>query len=364
MKYALNQPNLVTCTRGSSDPRRQSAFTLVELLVVIAIIGILVALLLPAVQAAREAARRTQCINQLKQAGIAFHNHHDTLGYFPSGGWGWWWIGFPEQGYGKNQSGSWLYSVLPFMEQQALHDLGSGAPAASMRTYARDRVQAPFEGMVCPSRRVLNVYDYQSASAAYRFCSRPIERVSKTDYAANGGNIKSTELADAIGGGPAENAGGLMATKPVDSPSYWITAEGDQKRNWSGIAFYRSEVKMRQVTDGTSNTYMLGEKWMFVENYESGLDDGDNEPAFAGNNNDTIRMTYYDPANDQQYRLQSDTENPKGSNGQAYGRRKFGGPHPGGFNMVMCDGSVSLVALDVEPAIHAARGSRNGGEVH
>src|SRR5882757_8383492 len=111
---------------ASSLRRRARGFTLVELLVVIAIIGILVALLLPAIQAAREAARRSQCTNQLRQLAVSFHNHHDTYKFFPSGGWGWAWVGFPEQGYGKNQSGGWMYSVLPYMEEGNLHDYGRG----------------------------------------------------------------------------------------------------------------------------------------------------------------------------------------------------------------------------------------------
>lgn len=342
--------------------RQHSAFTLVELLVVIAIIGVLIALLLPAVQSAREAARRTQCVNQLKQVSLAFHNHHDTHGYFPSGGWGWFWVGFPEQGYGKSQSGGWLYSLLPYMEEELLHDLGSGS--SNVRSFAKQRVQLPFEGMVCPSRRTTNVYDFQSSSASYRFCSRPIQVASKTDYACNGGNIRTTELFDSIGGGPPEDAGGLLATNPKESPSYEISSEGDRKRDWNGICHYRSEVKMRQITDGTSKTYMVGEKWMYVENYENGLDDGDNEPAFVGNNNDTIRMTYYSAAEPVKYVLQSDSEDPKGANGQSYGRRKFGGPHPGGFNMAMCDGSVSFALRDIDPHIHAVTGSRNGGEAN
>ena len=96
--------------------RGNRAFTLVELLVVITIIGVLIALLLPAVQAAREAARRTQCSNNLKQLALSSLNLEQTQLHFPTGGWGFLYTGDPNLGTGRNQPGGWLFNLLPFLE--------------------------------------------------------------------------------------------------------------------------------------------------------------------------------------------------------------------------------------------------------
>src|SRR5262245_61654209 len=211
--------------------RSNSGFTLVELLVVIAIIGVLVALLLPAIQSAREAARRSQCANQLRQLAVSFHNYHDAHKFFPSGGWGWAWVGFPEQGDGRNQSGGWMYSVLPYMEEGNLHDYGKGTTGQVRRDAARKRSELPFEGMTCPSRRRANVYAFHGQSN-YRYCTLPLEYVSKTDYAANGGSIRTPEINE----GPSENGDNLMAVKPLEA-SNLTTAGGDPPSNWNGIVF-------------------------------------------------------------------------------------------------------------------------------
>jgi prepilin-type N-terminal cleavage/methylation domain-containing protein/prepilin-type processing-associated H-X9-DG protein len=333
-----------------SIPRRRPAFTLVELLVVIAIIGILVALLLPAIQAAREAARRTQCKNQLRQAAIAFQLHHDSHKFFPSGGWGVLWLGFPEQGYGKNQSGSWLFSLLPYMEETALFNLGRGTTGTARRDACKQRVQSPFEGMTCPTRRRSNVYPLKPPLSTYRYCTA-LETASRTDYAANGGMVRTTEVES---GGPFESGDNLLA---VTAPEVARTAANDLKKDWNGIAFYKSEINLRHMTDGTSKTYMVGEKWMFYENYDTGLDTGDGEPAFSGNNDDTIRVTHLD------YPLSADTvETKKSPTAAPLERRAFGSAHSGGLNMAMCDGSVDFLALDIDPIVHAVRGARNDND--
>src|SRR5688572_15812559 len=149
---------LATLKKPWRTVRRQAAFTLVELLVVIAIIGVLVALLLPAVQAARESARRTQCLNHLKQMGLAFHNHADTHGHYPTGGWGWDWVGDPDLGFAEGQPGGWTYNILPFIEMNNVRQIGSGDPGALKQAELERLVTVPIKFFNCPTRRPAKAY--------------------------------------------------------------------------------------------------------------------------------------------------------------------------------------------------------------
>ncbi len=116
---------------------KRTAFTLVELLVVIAIIGILIALMLPAIQVAREAGRRISCANHFKQLGLACLNHVNQQDWYPTGGWGWDWVGDPNRGFGQAQPGGWAYNILPFMEFHSVHDEGLGQRSGANEEYPK-----------------------------------------------------------------------------------------------------------------------------------------------------------------------------------------------------------------------------------
>ncbi len=161
---------------------------------VIAIIGILIGLLLPAINAAREAAQRMQCQNNLKQTGLACINHVSTHGIYPTGGWGFFWTGDPNRGFKEAKPGGWVFNILPFLEFNSLHEMGSNGPSGSAAQMAGAtlRCKTPIPALHCPSRRPAKLYPspWNGTFIAYNANDNdPNNNVlSRSDYAMNCGS--------------------------------------------------------------------------------------------------------------------------------------------------------------------------------
>ncbi len=282
---------------------KRQAFTLVELLVVIAIIGILVALLLPAVQAAREAGRRAQCLNNMRQAGLAFHMHHDTLKFLPAAN--------------SPTFGSSFTLVLPFIEQdniRSVYDLNLSPTVAPNNTVTN----LPIEILLCPT-----MVPPPGPKEAY-----------STHYASYAACVGSNDA----WGNPPDN-GAIVRT------------------NATGGGVTERATRLASITDGTSNTIMVGEMGFQLKDYDftsgtyAGSLRGGNTAwafgyasySFGGVKTPMNTVLAPTTVNDRLAAFRSD--------------------HRGGCNFLFADGSVTFLSQTVDFTTYQALGTRSGGEV-
>ncbi|TWT34894.1 DUF1559 domain-containing protein [Blastopirellula retiformator] len=301
--------------------RDRTAFTLVELLVVIAIIGVLIALLLPAVQQAREAARRSQCTNNLKQLGLAMHMYHDAYRSFPIGAYAAW-------------GHSWSWPILPFMEQTAVYEILPNAPSDSGSYGGSDAtsvalvklMRTPISTFFCPSQP-----DGQTEPTEVN----GLTGRSISSYLANAGGDATQ---DGLGAGGMDQSNGLFHAVRMNTSSP------------TGRVF-----KFRDAKDGLSSTVLLGEAVYDIDPDKCYLCDHflyfhPNFDSSNGSDFSEALGSTYDPVN------------PKTTDGNIL-ERSYGSFHPGGANIGFADGSVHFIPETIDGATWRAMGSRKGGEV-
>jgi len=350
-------------------------FTLVELLVVIAIIGILVALLLPAIQAAREAARRTECKNHLKQIGLAILHHVDNYKVFPTGGTQYSpdianYVDAGKRPNGPDKQGlGWGYQILPFLEEGAIRGL--------VTKVELQKTTVPL--YVCPSRRtavvansanignaLATIVDYAAAQPCTVQCRAgvggcpptaprytPSQTFTATTYITNltsfwGGRFQSKTPA------PLENQiyDGVIVRTPWDYV---------QKKVIGSIP---QPIKIAKIADGTSKTLLVAEKYLRQDLYSGLISWSDDQGWSDGWDLDAMRSTCFPPMSDGDGLGYS--FGPLNSSSDLFGTINdvvtFGSAHPGGFNCVYSDGSVHSLSYDIDVIIFNGLGTRAGGE--
>jgi prepilin-type N-terminal cleavage/methylation domain-containing protein/prepilin-type processing-associated H-X9-DG protein len=344
------------------------AFTLVELLVVITIIAILIALLLPAVQAAREAARQLQCKNNLKQLALGYLSHEQATGRFPTSGWGFIWTGDADRGNDWRQPGGWVYNVLPYIDQQPLHDMGLGRPTAQKYAAHLQRMSVPLTLLNCPTRRRAMSYPWTwgAGGVAVINAGAVPKMATRTDYAGNGGlAYESPGSTGPLWASSAPNAdAGPTSVAEIENPPGVMTANARNTftniaKVATGIEYCGSMIRMSDITDGASNTYMLGEKYLNPDAYVTGDDAGDNEDALMGDNQDISRWFYPSNSNPPYTTSYPPYQDTPGS----YNGVSFGSAHANGFQMAFCDGSVQMMNYGISQAIHGCLCNRKDGVV-
>jgi prepilin-type N-terminal cleavage/methylation domain len=313
--------------------KNRTGFTLIELLVVIAIIATLVAILLPAVQQAREAARRSTCKNNLKQLGIAIHNYHDTFSVFPPG-----YVDIRQNpGIADNQ-GYWAWSVfiMPFMEQAAVYDSLNAGPrtATQAMTSHQSVLQGGYPSFRCPSDTAPQTQDVNNCAG----CAIV--------------NTAGTNLGLSVTNYLAVNSSALVRYNKATNYS-------DGTSGATGLFFQNSSIRFRDVTDGLSNTALIGER-AYIRNGRRNLAgdlfatrdrDGNGPDSRTWPDAATAVATghFYDQGLVRIFGSTLDAVNPVlPTSGQNDRFHAFSSMHAGGAQFVLCDGSVRFVSENLQ----------------
>jgi prepilin-type processing-associated H-X9-DG protein len=273
---------------------------------------------------------------------IACHNHHDTHKFLPSNGWGYSWVGDPDRGYGWKQPGGWMYGVLEFIEEAAIRNMGKGiTPDTEKKRILGTEVPLKIVvGFHCPSRRAPILMTYLRRNPWANATDIGLTRlgVARGDYAISAGD-------DFGGSGDSRDCNfdmGPANYAQADANADFQNALG----TCDGVSFQRSEVSFTKIEDGTSKTYLLGEKYIDPADYETGEDYGDDTSYFNGADQDTQRWSVDEPSQDQFGQQAPST---------------WGSAHPGAFNMAMADASVQSISYSTDLVVHRQMGNRRDG---
>ena len=307
--------------RGNTNRPIRWGFTLVELLVVIAIIGILIALLLPAVQSAREAARRMTCTNNLKQLALAMHTYHQAHSSFPPGTL-------------ACNNLSWNCFILPYIEQQPLYEMFEKYGTFNEGTFN--------EGTNNEGQHKANLLALH-AVAAFLCPSNPGTQ-------AHHGSSKLKNPERKTYASHYYGVAGPLGTNHVTGVAYDVQATGHIYGDFAldGVLRFNRSIKIRDITDGTSNTLMLG---------EIGLDGGDGSNWVRGTGFGTASPAGQTSCKNVAYGINTPYETSLGINNQPFSSR-----HPAGASFARADGSVTFVSETVDMTTYQSTCSRNGRE--
>lgn len=316
-----------------NKPSRMSvraAFTLIELLAVIGIISILVALLLPAVQSSREAARRIKCSNNLRQISLGLLNFESARRRIPHNGWGYSWAAEPDRSAGITQPAGWIYQILPQLEANNIWSIGRGQSGVAKDAAINELLATPLATFVCPTRATDQL---GPRGKGVRYFNANPNTVARTDYAINEGDwISNTPR------GPKTLAEG-------DSRQFkWLDTS-----KVTGVSAVRFGARLAEITDGTSNTYLIGEKHVGRRSYAAGDDPGYDQSMYSGVDVDVSRWTIFPPMRDGETSLSN--------------ARRFGSAHASAFHMAWCDGSVKGLSYQIDGKVHRRSGNRRDGTV-